>query len=343
MIPQTLFFKIYPCCIPVKGFGRSIIYDLNRSVFSYIPNSLFELLQDCEGQTISTIKESIDQENWKVLDKYFVFLQDNEYILFCKTEEELKQFPAIELSYEAPCGISNAILQIKDELKVNVPNLIVDLSALGCRFIQVVFHGEGDFNLVSKVLSYFDKSAFRSVEVLVKYNVHFSESMLSQLVNKYRRIHHLIVYNSPQNRILKNFHFGMQAISYNTRMIDYSLKRSRIDASDFRPNIDLFCESQGFHTYFNQKVVIDIQGNIKNVPNTDHSFGNVNNVSLAEVIQTEEFQALWCLKKDDIEICKECEYRHMCVDNRIPERIGSQWKHNEKCNYDVYNCLWNHN
>ncbi len=343
MIPQNLFFKPYACCIPVKGFGRSIIYDLNRSVFTYIPNSLFEIMKEHQGQTVAQIKQSVEPYYWDILDKYFDFLLQNEFILLANAKEELNLFPALELSYQSPSSISNAIIQIKETVTINLPHLIEELSVLGCRAIQIVFYGEGDVNFLSKVLTLFDKSRIGSIEVFMKYNENISESILDQIINKFRRIHKLTLYAATKDLIFRNFHFRMQAISFITRSIDYRLQMPIKDTSNFRTNIDLFCESQKFNTYFNQKVVIDINGNIKNAPNTEISFGNVNDQSLAEIIHTEEFQALWHIKKDDIEICNLCEYRYMCVDNRIPKKKENKWVHSEKCNYDVYKCQWNTN
>ena len=41
---KELYFKLFASCIPVKGFIRSMIYDLHRFNFELIPNSLYKIL-----------------------------------------------------------------------------------------------------------------------------------------------------------------------------------------------------------------------------------------------------------------------------------------------------------
>lgn len=52
------------------------------------------------------------------------------------------------------------------------------------------------------------------------------------------------------------------------------------------------------------------------------------------IVGSEEFRKLWNIKKDDIEICKECELRYVCQDCRAyianPENIHSKPR---KCTY----------
>ena len=71
------------------------------------------------------------------------------------------------------------------------------------------------------------------------------------------------------------------------------------------------------------------------------SYGNVKDTTLKEVISNPEFQELWTISKDQIDVCKDCEFRHMCTDCRAfikdPENIYSQ---PSKCTYNPYICKW---
>ena len=53
----------------------------------------------------------------------------------------------------------------------------------------------------------------------------------------------------------------------------------------------------------------------------EESFGNINTISyneLVEIIQSSQFQKYWKIHKDIITECKNCEYRYMCIDDRLP-------------------------
>ena len=53
------------------------------------------------------------------------------------------------------------------------------------------------------------------------------------------------------------------------------------------------------------------------------------------------FKSLWGIKKENIDVCKDCEFRHLCTDCRAiimePENIFSQ---PAKCNYNPYLAKW---
>ena len=77
------------------------------------------------------------------------------------------------------------------------------------------------------------------------------------------------------------------------------------------------------------------------------SHGNVNNIKLNEIIQNNNFNKFWKITKDQIEICRDCEYRRICTDCRA---FTEKTKINDqgidiskplKCGYDPYSGIWN--
>ena len=71
------------------------------------------------------------------------------------------------------------------------------------------------------------------------------------------------------------------------------------------------------------------------------SFGNIKDTTLKEAIEKPGFKDLWFICKDKIDVCKDCEFRHMCTDCRAyikdPENIYSQ---PAKCPYNPYIAKW---
>jgi hypothetical protein len=99
------------------------------------------------------------------------------------------------------------------------------------------------------------------------------------------------------------------------------------------------------NTYFNRKLYIDSDGFIKNAPECEDSVGFIEDLNsledLKEIISTPAFQKYWFVHKDSCDICKGCEFRHMCVDNRIPyERTEKEWYHKIECNYNPFIAKW---
>lgn len=56
---------------------------------------------------------------------------------------------------------------------------------------------------------------------------------------------------------------------------------------------------------------------------------------------TETFQKYWHIKKDDCNYCKDCEYRYMCLDNRVPiKQINNLWEFDASCAYNPLISVW---
>ena len=62
-INEKMPFKLFPCCISVRGLQRSIIYDLNRNEFTYIPNDLHIFLSEHQGKSFNDIISNYTNKN----------------------------------------------------------------------------------------------------------------------------------------------------------------------------------------------------------------------------------------------------------------------------------------
>jgi len=115
-----------------------------------------------------------------------------------------------------------------------------------------------------------------------------------------------------------------------------------ISPAVFNTNIFIYMESQNNNICLNKKIAIDREGYIKNCPSMKHSFGNISNTSLKEIIVQTEFNKYWHIAKYQIKVCKDCEFRFICHDCRAyltdPDDLYSKPL---KCGYDPYTNQWN--
>ena len=110
-------------------------------------------------------------------------------------------------------------------------------------------------------------------------------------------------------------------------------------------NLLLYSESQKHNSYFNRKLYIGRSGEIKNASESEDDFGNIKNINsvmeLKTIIEKPDFQKHWFVHKESCDICKDCELRHMCVDNRVPyHRTDGMWYFINECNYNPYISKW---
>lgn len=76
------------------------------------------------------------------------------------------------------------------------------------------------------------------------------------------------------------------------------------------------------------------------------TFGNIKDTTLEEALRQKDFKRYWNLTKDHIEVCKDCEFRYICIDCRA---FTEQTNFDEnrldvskplKCGYNPYTAEW---
>jgi len=76
------------------------------------------------------------------------------------------------------------------------------------------------------------------------------------------------------------------------------------------------------------------------------SFGNIKDTTLEKALLHPDFKKYWNLTKDEIEVCKDCEFRYICTDCRAyTERThtnaeGLDISKPLKCGYNPYTGEW---
>ena len=149
------------------------------------------------------------------------------------------------------------------------------------------------------------------------------------------------MYGADSNKLL----YTSENESTTVVQVDTHLKNSKccgvISPYYFSLALSTFCESHQFNSCLNRKISIDEEGNIKNCPSMATSFGHINHVSLQEALEQKNFKKYWNITKDQVNICKDCEFRHICTDCRAylenPEDLYSKPL---KCGYNPYTCEW---
>ncbi|MEM9823198.1 MAG: hypothetical protein AAF985_19110, partial [Bacteroidota bacterium] len=80
---------------------------------------------------------------------------------------------------------------------------------------------------------------------------------------------------------------------------------------------------------------------IKNCPSLPNTYGHIANTTLAEALNQDEFKKVWNINKDQISVCKDCEFRHVCTDCRAYlEKPNDPYSKPLKCGYDPYTNKW---
>jgi SPASM domain peptide maturase of grasp-with-spasm system len=326
-------FQLFACCIPVKGAARSVICDTQRRTFAFIPNSLFEILTEHEGKTIEAIKGHFQNKYDETIDEYFQFLVDDEFVFFTKSPN---LFPKMELKWEEPAFITNAI--IENYKNVNYENVFHQLTTLGCKHILLHFFENISISLLENILRLAIQTNISSFEIFLPYNESVNTISISKLIENFPFVFNLTLFNAPKNEVI------ITPNQQQVYLIDNEISNKHcgiISASYFTVNTKTFTESQHHNTCLNRKISIDTEGNIKNCPSMSQSFGNIKDTTLTEALEHSNFKKYWNVTKDQVSICKDCEFRHICTDCRAyVENPADMYSKPLKCGYNPYTCEW---
>lgn len=143
-----------------------------------------------------------------------------------------------------------------------------------------------------------------------------------------------------------NHTFFDNGVVFTENRISNSNECGKINEALFSCNLRTFSEALYHNSCLNRKISIDMQGNIKNCPSMTESFGNIKDTPLKVALDKEGFKKYWNLTKDEIEVCKDCEFKYICTDCRAftekphENKEGLDTSKPLKCGYDPYTGNW---
>jgi SPASM domain peptide maturase of grasp-with-spasm system len=331
------YFKLFACCIPVKGYKRSIICDTQRVNYDFIPNTLYDILKEnIATLTMEEIKAKYNIENQAVIDEYFTFLENKEYGFYTREPEN---FPEISNHWEKPNFITNAILDFDEYSNHNVEKILEDLNRLLCIAIELRFYCRVNPEYIKSILRQTQGTTLRTVQIVMPYSDEIDNKVLVSLITEFPRISSFTLHSYKGESKFDNIYNVM--VIYTKEEILSEKCCGQISPNYFVPTINMINEAQHYNTCLNKKVSIDKHGNIKNCPSSKNSFGNHFKNNIEELINLPAFQEVWNINKDQIEICKDCEFRYICQDCRA-YTLDENNKYSKplKCKYNPYEAIW---
>lgn len=334
-----IFFKLFANCIPVRGYNRSTIIDLQRNNVHLIPNDLLEILSKSDKIAINQIYAEFGDENKDIIGEYFENLEELELGFFC-SETELEYFPKMSLDFHSPFIISNSIFEEIYDIN-RYKKLIPQLEGLGCEYLEIVLYKEIENDVLISILDMFYTSSIKHIGLIVKFDLTKDENFIKSLTSTKLRLSKIILHSSNEEKLLNVKDYNLTYVHYISKEIKSFNFCGIVNYKHFSTKMLHFTESQHHNTCLNRKISIDKDGNIKNCPSMKESFGNIKDTTLEEALNDPNFKKYWNITKDQIEVCKDCEFRHICTDCRAyTENPEDQYSKPLKCGYDPYTNVW---
>jgi len=342
-----LYISLSPDCIPVAGAKRSSICDLTRGNIFLFQTEYFAVLKYIITDKVEIILKLIASDPERVLvEKFINLLFEHEFISF---QKDPYIFPKISEQWECCSPIQNAIIDI-DEMAHDYVKIFTELDDLGCEFIQIrSFSNHLSIQELERIISLTKNKSIESIEVIMKYDNTISDEEYIHFIENDPMIVNLTLHSSPSDRIIKiNYGLGeamklvFRNITLVSKIVDSELHCGLINLRNLTPPFTTtFLENRVRNGCLNGKISIDRNGEIKNCPSMSHSYGNINDTCLKTAVENPAFKTNENINKDQIKVCKDCEFRYVCSDCRAylesPEDIYSKPL---KCGFDPYTSEW---
>lgn len=329
---------LYACCLLVTGKSRSLICDVQRDQIFFVPNSLVIIIEQFVNKSLKQILTEYDGKEKKIICEYIDFLLKNDLGFFVN-KTEIANYPPISMEWMSPAKITNAIVEIKDDSSY-LFDIQTQLENLGCKAIQIIFYTDKNVAELDLILGVFSNSVIRHIELVLRENEYLTDKILEELAYRHKRLNFICIHSCSKENTYE-FSRSKTVVHRIEKTVESGLSCGIVERKDFFINIDNFTESQRHNTCLNRKISIDTQGAIKNCPSMHKNYGNIKDTTLQEAIEKPGFKDLWYIHKDQIAVCKDCEFRHVCTDCRAylenPHDIYSKPL---KCGYNPYTCEW---
>ena len=275
-------------------------------------------------------------------------MADKEYALFV---DDLSRFPEKSNAlHDEHILLKDAIIEVDEVIfkEHNFRHILEQLDLLSCEDIQIRFLSESSIDFINKVIEITQSFDFLYVEVHIQNTLIITQQHCLDILENAASVSKIYLYNQDSNQLFDHVikregHYPLlmgYIISVTHPLHEDTCGIITYDSLSFRDE-----KKFDLHTKYNgclyKKISVDKFGNLKNCPYTKDKFNHLGEQSFLSIINSKEFQEKWLIKKDDIEVCKDCEFRYNCTDCRAfvadPNNMLSKPR---KCGYSPYTNEW---
>ncbi len=338
---ENKYIKIFEDCQIVLGTNQAIICDLTRKKVLNMSKHGLEILLDSDRKLVSYFYNQFP--NKETGEQIIKHLLDNEIVFLCDTKEELTSFPKFSSSYQKPSNILSHMI-------VDIGNLIWEAHLFetfidaGTRHLQLRVSESHHLSQIDSILAFTKESAFKSFEIVVPHAI-----VNDDLIRKWYGINGRLklIFLLGSGEFSKSFNEDkVMKINVKYDYCDLFDPIIPTSSSTFIVNHLFFVEASHKNIFYNGKVFISTEGKVKKSCFEEKSYGIVNrDFRIQGFINHPEVKKLWNTSKDDLQTCKDCEFRYICPDERLPQPSmnGNNLVMKELCNYDPYTGKWTFN
>lgn len=315
------YVNFFSCCILVKGFERSAIYDIQRENIEFIPNTLIDFVEDINGRKVSDVLEEYKQN--KIAKEYLKLLEQKEFI-FYSTNNIFPNLSAISTNEDTSVLLFTTVI-LSQYIYDNIDTFAKNIRQLEVKRLHIHIDHTNCMEQVLKILSYLEYSQVSNLSFSMPYQ------KIDKKVYKDDRLKSIVLFNSPKKRVQQNNEVFINYITTD----DSNLFLTRFRLYDISISIGAYNIASNYNLALYKTIFIDEKGNIKHNFSDKNSYGNIlEDFQDIKTNTIKKLSKLWNIKREDITPCNVCEFRYCCTTTYLPEKSTTGYTVN--CNYNPY-------
>jgi SPASM domain peptide maturase of grasp-with-spasm system len=293
------------------------------------------LIIDLQNDSWYHIDFILDSSNIPSLNKEILEYLLNESMIFTVPDFVKENFSDLDMRYYSSNHIENAIVDFNEKSNFSIEKTVNILSALRCKTVQLRAFKSGS---IHKMIDFFNESQYTSIEtieVLILFEKNYQDFI--DKLKKFPNFLNILFHSVDENEKVES----SSNILFTKEKINSSKHCGIISPYFFSGNQGHVLKSINHNSCLYNKIGIDEFGNVKNCPSMSTSIGEIDNLTINDFnsfLKNSRFSI-----KDDIEVCKDCEFRYICNDCRVFTDSNSRPNARPaKCQYNPYISKWSH-
>lgn len=341
-------FVLFPTCNIVSGACRNILIDYAHDTTYFISDDYKELLLLLKENTIEEVRSLMeDNASVQYFEEFLLFMQSHSMGIVCSDKD---RFPELsdDLNDEH-INLIDCIIEFDESTDEELLKCICDnLEATRCSQIQIR-QKQTNLQLVRMFLDMLSLKGINYVELHIVHTDKVGLSDIEEIISEYAYMRQVFLYNYTETKTMNVMTVLDEYVPLSLGCI-HLLKDSFddglccgqicIENLDFSGRwVNSMLSQKNGCLY--KKAFINKNGDVTNCPSMTKVFGNIQETSLCDIIKSSAFTKYWEITKDNIQICRDCEFRYNCTDCRAfiedPLNIYSK---PIKCSYNPYLGKW---
>lgn len=315
----------------VRGRLRSMIYDLSRRRLLPVPHGFHNVISELRELPVETVRqkysgtgnEAVFMSYLEHLKRYELVIESDHYIPL----EPIQQ--SGDSSYDLDVLIVEAV---NSELIKKINAILRQVSVM--TFVLVLPKEIVNPALLIQELDDLRDSLLNSIELVLDSNVTLDHDVLRKIESH------------PKFRKITFYNAEIEEYSEDQGVVTVYRKGHYHQTAQKAPmllnaNIENYCESGDHNLFYNRKLFVGQNGEVRNMPDTP-KLGELR--SLLKDLKSGEIaqNSFWNARKDDTVICTDCEFRYSCVDSRIPlvNEATGKFEFDTECDYNPLEGTW---